>query len=53
MVVKALRPPVIHYHAEIEIVGVDHLVDTVVMGIGADPLLNAAAAADDLFHPRA
>ncbi len=53
MVVKALRPPVIHHHAEIEIVGVDHLVDAIVMGIGADPLLNAAAAADDLFHPRA
>ncbi len=32
------RPaPVIHHHAEIEIVGVDHLVDAIVMGIGADP----------------
>lgn len=50
VMVQPLRPPVIHHHAEIEIVGVDHLLVAVAMGVGADPLLDAFAAADRLFH---
>ena len=53
MVVKALRPPVVHHHAEIEVVGVDHLLVAVAVGIGADPLFHAFAAANRLFHARA
>ena len=53
VVVQPLRPPVVHHHAEIEVVGVDHLLVAVAVGVGANALLHALAATDCLFHPRA
>ncbi|OMP13227.1 hypothetical protein COLO4_02049 [Corchorus olitorius] len=53
MVVEPLRSPVIHDHAEIEVVGVDHLVDAILMCVGTDALLHALTLADHRFHLRA
>ncbi len=53
VVIQTLGAPVIHDHAEIKIVGVDHLIVTVGMIGSADPLLHALTTADDLFELRA
>ena len=50
VMVEPLRAPVIHDHAEIKIVGVDHLLFAILMRFRADPLLNAFAFADHRFH---